>query len=40
MNAAVLMDLWFLLLGLVLWGLMALLAEGLARLAPKQEGRP
>jgi hypothetical protein len=40
MNATVLMDLWFLLLGIALWGLMALLAKGLARLAPKQGGRP
>jgi hypothetical protein len=40
MAATLFIDLWFLLLGIVLWGLMALLAKGLARLAPKQEGRP
>ncbi len=40
MDMVFFMDLWFLILGIALWALMALLAKGLARLAPKQEGRP
>jgi hypothetical protein len=34
------MDLVFLMLGAALWGLMVLLARGLAALAPQREGRP
>jgi hypothetical protein len=34
------MDLVFIILGFALWGLMALLTRGLARLAPPREGRP
>jgi hypothetical protein len=34
------MDFVFLLLGTVLWGLLALLVLGLKRLAPGQAGRP
>jgi hypothetical protein len=39
MNAAALLDLWFLLLGVALWGLMVLMTKALALLAPKQERR-
>ncbi|MDB5858201.1 MAG: hypothetical protein JWQ76_1890 [Ramlibacter sp.] len=34
------MDIVFILLGAGLWGLMALLARGLAALAPQREQRP
>jgi hypothetical protein len=34
------MDIVFLILGLGLCGLIALLVRGLARLAPRREGRP
>jgi hypothetical protein len=34
------MDIAFLILGLALWGLMALLVRGLQRLAPSAERRP
>lgn len=34
------MDFVFLVLGIALWGLMALLVRGLAALAPGQEPRP
>lgn len=34
------MDFFFLILGAALWGLMVLLARGLAALAPQRGGRP
>ena len=34
------MDFVFIVLGIALWGLMALLVRALAALAPKQEQRP